>query len=168
MNQILLYRILTYILVPVAGFLGFIAFLALFAALANPAALIGVFMLACIVIYTFSSLSFLNKGILANRQCKHSLRDWIRVNAFVSLLFAALSLFQSAAFLSNPKALREAIDTTISMQPNFPGNVTPEMLTSVFTGTLYFMLFLSIILLIHIFLSFRLLQRYKAIFGSNP
>lgn len=167
MKQIILYRILTYILVPVAAFLGFFTVLALFAALVNPAVLIGVFMLACIVIYTFSSLSFLNKGIIKKLPCKPSLRDWIRVNAFVSLLFASLSLFQSASLLSNPVSLQQALDAAISSQPNLPASLTPQLIKSVMSGSLYFMLFLSIILLIHIFFTFRLLPQYKQVFSNK-
>jgi hypothetical protein len=95
------YRIISFILLPVAGILGFFGLFALMAAVANPSFLLGVFMLACIVIYTFCSFSFLSKGILGNRPCKPSLRDWIRVNAFVSLAFAVLSLGQGFAYLGN-------------------------------------------------------------------
>jgi hypothetical protein len=162
-----IYRILTYILVPIAALLGFFDLIALFAALANPAVLIGVFMMACIVIYTFCALSFLNRGIIAHRPCKPSLRDWIRVNAFVSLLFASLSLIQSVTLVSNSAVLGQTIDAAMPTQTSLPAGVTREMLESFMRGSLYFMLMLSIILIIHIIITFRLLRKYSYLFDNS-
>ena len=50
LNSITFYKVLTYILIPIALFLGFIDTILLMAALLNPASLIYVFILACFVI----------------------------------------------------------------------------------------------------------------------
>ena len=53
-----LYTVLSYILIPIALFFAFMDIVLLFSSLANPSALIMVFILACLVIYTFQVLNF--------------------------------------------------------------------------------------------------------------
>lgn len=167
MKGLILYRILTFILVPIAAILSLFALMAVLVALSNPALLLGAFMLACMIIYIFCSFKFLNKGILANQPCKHSLRDWIRVNAFVTIAFAFLSLFQSTALLSDPKLLHDTITGRLPTQSELPSSISVESLKNTMIGTLYFMVFLSVVLIIHIFITFRLLKVYKYLFDDN-
>jgi hypothetical protein len=61
--QLKLYTVLSYILIPIALFFASMDILLLFSTLANPSALIIVFILACLVIYTFASFKFLKSGI---------------------------------------------------------------------------------------------------------
>lgn len=166
MKGLILYRILTFILVPVAAFLSLFALMALFLALANPALLLGAFMLFCMIIYVFCSLKFLNKGINGKQACKPSLRDWIRVNAFVTIAFAILSLFQSTALLSDAHLLNETMKA-MPTQSNLPPGISASALRSIIIGTLYFMVILSSLLIIHIFMSFRLMKEYKFLFDEN-
>jgi hypothetical protein len=58
-----LYLVLSYILIPIALFFGFMDSILLISALANPSAMILVFAMACIVIYSFTSFKFLKLGI---------------------------------------------------------------------------------------------------------
>ena len=87
------YAILTYILIPFALFFGVIDFVLLLSALANPSALIFVFIVACLVIYTFVSLKFLRTGLQKEQIMAKSLKDWIKVNAYVSLFLCSLFSF---------------------------------------------------------------------------
>lgn len=166
MKGIIIYRVLSFILVPVAAFLSLFALMAVFVALANPALLLGAFMLICMIIYVFSSFKFLNKGIIAKQACKPSLRDWIRVNAFVTIAFAVLSLFQSTALLSDSHLLNETMKA-MPKQSDLPQGISASSLKSVMIGTLYFMIVLSSLLIIHIFMSFRLLKVYRYLFNEN-
>ena len=84
LNSFTFYKVLTYILIPIALFLGFIDTLLLMAALINPASLIYVFILACFVIYTFVSFKFFRQGVQNEQPLKKNLKDWIKVNAIVS------------------------------------------------------------------------------------
>jgi hypothetical protein len=160
------YRIISFILLPIAGILGFFGLFALISALANPAFLLGVFMLACIVIYTFTSFSFLSKGITRQLPCKPSLRDWIRVNAFVSLAFAVLSLSQGFTYLGNAAMQKQVLDMGMSMaaQSSAQASFSRQYLSQIMNGTIYFMIFLATVLFIHIFITFRLLRQYKYLF----
>ncbi len=166
MKGLVVYRILTGILVPIAAMLAFFDVLALTTALANPALLIGCFMLACVVIYTFTSRTFLRKGIEAGAPCKHSLKDWIKVNAYVSLVFSFLTLFQAILILSNNSLLSQAMEQAMSAQMGMPNELSHEMIIKMMNGILYFMIFLSLILLVHIFIGFKLLKTYSHIFDT--
>jgi len=166
---IIFYRLITYILLPVAALLSFFGLFALIAAISNPALLLGVFMIAGIVIYTFTGFSFLSKGILEGKKCKPSLRDWIRVNAFVTIAFAFLSLSNAFMYFNDPNLFKDAMDNAAVVMHQFQGykNISPEYMLQMMKATLYFMMVYSILLLIHIFITFRLLKQYAALFSGN-
>ncbi len=168
-DLLIFYRILSFILLPIAALMGIFGLFALFAALANPAFLFGVFMLVCIVIYVFTSFNFLSKGIISQAPCKPTLRDWIKVNAYVSIVFALLSLLQGFSYFKDPVMQKQVLDQGMTMvsQSTVPASISREYLTKIFNGTVIFMLFLGIILLIHIFLTFRLLVEYKKVFDRS-
>jgi Na+/H+-translocating membrane pyrophosphatase len=69
-------------------------------AFANPALLFPLFLIACIVIYSFASLNFLIKGIDGKKNLKKSSKDWIKVNAIVSIVFALLMIIECVVFLT--------------------------------------------------------------------
>ena len=79
-----LYTVLSYILIPIALFFAFLDIALLLSSLANPSALIMVFILACLVIYIFASFKFLKAGIEKEIAQSSKLKDWIKVNAYVS------------------------------------------------------------------------------------
>lgn len=167
MKVLPLYNILSYILLPFAALFGLIGLIGLLAALANPTALLGVFVMAATVIYTIASFAFLTKGIRQARPCKASLKDWIKVNAFVSIIFSLLILVESLGVIVKPGLLREGLERTMSM-PGFklPPQVTFEMMLKVMKGFFVFMTFFSTILLIHIAITFRLLKAYHYVFDK--
>ena len=163
MKGLTLYRILTYILLPIASVLGLLDLFALLAALANPQILLGVFVFTCIVIYTFASFTFLNKGIAAGKKCKPSLRDWIRVNAFVILVYSFMIFMNLAAVLMNPSILNDLIKN-MPAQSQLPAGITPDYIRNFVMGCLYFMAFLSVVLVIHIFIGFKLMKHHANVF----
>ena len=166
MKQLLPYRILTFILLPVAALIGLITLLGLFVALANPTVLLPLFILACVVIYIISSFIFLQKGIDQNRVCKASLKDWIRVNAIVSVVFCAMFMFQTVGILSRPDLLNDTLQQAMKAQQNIPAG-SEIMVMKAVKGMLYFMMIFSLLLLLHILLTFRALNFYKDLFEEK-
>lgn len=161
MKQLTIFRILTFILLPIAAMFGFMDLLFLFSALANPALLLVVFIIGAFVIYTFVSLQFLTRGIDTGRACKPGLRDWIRVNAFVSLFMGTMFLFNALSiFFTNDLTLRQFVSQFMQTQPNIPAMLNVELFMTIMKGMAYFMFFLSIILLVHIQLNFKLMKKY--------
>ncbi|MES2331015.1 MAG: hypothetical protein V4539_15535 [Bacteroidota bacterium] len=168
MKQLTIFRILTFILLPIAAMFGFMDILFLLSALANPALLLIAFILGAFVIYTFVSLQFLLKGIDTGRQCKPSLRDWIRVNAFVSSFMGIMFLLNALSiFFTNDLTLREYVSQFMQAQPNIPSMLNLALFMTIMKGMAWFMFFLAIFLLVHIQLNFRLLKMYGHLFNAT-
>ncbi|TKK67801.1 hypothetical protein FC093_13715 [Ilyomonas limi] len=160
---LIVYRVLTFILLPIAAIFGFIDLSLLLMALANPAALLPVFAIACIVIYVFTSLSFLTKGIIGGRKCKPSLRDWIRVNAFVSIAFSALGIIEYITLINNKTVASEVIKQAMQHQ-TIPAGMSTAQLEQMLLSFLLFFFIFSVLLIIHIYMTFRLLKQFNYLF----
>jgi hypothetical protein len=161
-----IYRILTFILLPIEALFGLMALMMLVVSLGNFAALLPVFMLSCTVIYVFASFRFLNSGIQQAKPINPSLKHWIRVNGLVSLVFCMLSLFQFATLLLQPEIMQQFYKQAISTQQQIQG-LTPQYFEKMLKGLLYFMLAYAILLLVHIYFTFRFLQQYQHVFDDE-
>ena len=161
-----IYRLLTFILLPIEAIFGLMALLMLMVSLGNLAALLPVFMLSCTVIYVFASFRFLNKGIQQAKPINPSLKHWIRVNGIVSLIFCMLSLFQFVTLLLHPDIMQQFYKQAISTQQQIQG-LTPQYFDKMLKGILYFMLVYTILLLVHIQFTFRFLQQYQHVFDNE-
>jgi arginine exporter protein ArgO len=165
MKNLILYRILSYILLIIAGILSLGVLVAFLSALANPVLLLGVFIMACVIIYSYTSWRFLTRGIDQNLPCKPSLRDLIRVNAFVTIGFSALTLFEAIVILTQPHLITTITEQMAAMQPSAEGAgaITPKSVELLFR----FMLTYGVILLIHCFITFRLLKQRRDVFDQD-
>ena len=165
-SLLIVYRLLTFILLPISVIIGIVDITVLSLALANPSALLLVFAIACIVIYIFTSFSFLTKGILGGRPCKPSLRDWIRVNAFVSVVLCGLGVIDYIIIVSNKSVAGDIVKQVIQQQTVPPGLTAPQLEQMLLKFMFMFFIF-SIVLITHIFLSFRLLNQFSYLFKQN-
>jgi hypothetical protein len=166
--MIILYRILTYILVPFALLFGLFTLILFFIAISNPALFLGVFLLAAFIIYYFCSFRFLHNGLLNKQQLKPKLRDWIKVNAYVTLPFAIMNFMQGFMLIRKPALIDESIKQMLEMQqrmgvPAQPAGTYNSMMMTV----LYIILFFSIVLLVHVMLTFSFLKKYEHLFTSG-
>ena len=164
-NQLKLYTVLSYCLIPIALFFAFLDILILISSLANPGALIMVFIVACLVIYTFTSFKFLKKGIELEQSQTKKLKEWIKVNAFVSLFLCSLFFINSISILiSTNDVLMGFINDFIQQQSGFPAQVTSKMILSILRGVSVFLLITSIIGIVHIRTTLRLVKQYDHLF----
>ncbi|HSC54925.1 MAG TPA: hypothetical protein VLC98_14930 [Phnomibacter sp.] len=159
-----LYKILSFILLPIAAILAAFTAIGLLMALANPAALLPLFMMACSVIYVFTSFSFLQKAIMGNRPVKAKLRDWIRVNAFVAIFVAVLNLTNGIILFTNTAMLKEAgeqaMATIKQMNTPFPYDIIKTM-----KAVLLFMIAFGAVMVTHILFTFRFIKKYRDYFS---
>jgi hypothetical protein len=166
--MILLYRILTYVLLPFACFFSLIAVVTFFVALANPALFIRVFMVAAFCIYFFCTFRFLHTGILEQQPLKTKLRDWIKVNAYVALPFGILEFMQSSTIIGKPELLADAVAQLVEMQQRMG---LPAQSTAGFDKLLiafvYIVLVFALVLLVHIMLTFSLVKKYQHFFAGS-
>lgn len=164
--EIVIYKILSFILLPVAAVMGLICFLSLLTALANPTMLISVFLNACMVIYIIASFIFLTKGIDNNKRCKPVLRDWIRINGIITFVFYLLATVVFIAVKFNQSLLNDGI-RQMESQGTLPPGVSVAELTIYMNAFINIFLILGILLLVHILITFRLLQRFRNLFEQE-
>jgi hypothetical protein len=168
MGQLTFFRILSFILLPIALLFMFMDCIALLMALSNPSVLLPVFLMAGMVIYIFTSTYFLMVGIDKNKALKPSLKDWIKVNAYVTLFFGfqfiAIAL---SVFYMNAADLTELANKVISTQPNMPSTMTTALFLKMLHGLAYFFFFLAFFLLVHITICFKLLKQHATLFQEN-
>jgi len=160
-----LYIVLTYILIPIALFFGLLDVLILLSALANPSALIMVFVIACLVIYTFASYKFLKKGLEKEIVQTLKLKDWIKVNAYVSLILCSLFFLNSISILISTNAvLFKFIDDFLQQQPNMPKEVTSTFVLTVLKAVSVLLLITGVVGIIHIRTTLRLVKQHAHLF----
>ena len=163
--QLKLYTVLSYILIPIALFFAFLDMALLLSSLANTSVLIMVFIIACLVIYTFASFKFLKAGIEKEIVQSHKLKDWIKVNAYVSFFLCSLFFINAISVLiSSDIILLKFIDEFLESQPGIPKELTSALMLSLIKGVSVFLLVTGIVGLMHIRTSLRLLKQYAYLF----
>jgi hypothetical protein len=168
MNQLTVFKVISFLLVPVALLFGLMSIIVLIMALsANPALLIMAFAMACFVMYVFASLYFLMFSISNDRPCKASLKDWIKVNAYGSLFISVLFLMNaSAVFFINDINLRQIISEMMEQQPEIAGKITLDVFIKMFKVVAGLMFAISALTITHILIHFKLLKRYDYLFSK--
>ena len=167
MNRLTIYRVIIYALLPVGVVLGLAMIFALSFALGNLTMLFPVFITGATVVYIFASFIFLQKGIDKQIVSKRSLKDLIKVNAYVALFFSILGLMQGIMILLNPDATRLLIDNMKAMQPENAKALDVIGLMKVVKMVLYFMIILGALLLFHIGSTFKYFKQYPHLFKAE-
>jgi len=164
----LFYRVLSYLLLPFALFLSFMAVILLLTAFGNISALLPLFMVSATVIYVFSSLTFIHRAILPNKPVKASLKDWIRVNAFVALSFGVLFVFQSIYLRGNEVFMEEVQRQMQTMSKQMgPEAMAKINLRKLLATVLDIMLILGSLIVAHVLLGLSFLKKYEYLFGEK-
>jgi hypothetical protein len=168
MKQLTIYKVFTFILLPFAVIFGILAFFMLFVALANPVLLFPVFMMVGFAIYTTCCSIFLFKGINNNQPCKPSLKDWIKVNGYVSSAMGVMTLLNTITLMSTSKQdLKKYADQILAMQPAKPQGFNADVFVQMMSVMSWGLLGFAIVLIIHLLITFTLLKKYQHIFNSN-
>ena len=163
MKNLGIYRVMTYLLLFVAAFMSVGVFTSLLAALANPVGLLQVFVLACVIIYTYCSWRFLVRGIDKGIPSKPVMRDLIKVNAYVSVAVGALLFILMAYVIALPEQFQNVLEQARAAQPPGTHWTNAEILSGV-RFAVGFLIVYGALLLIHPFMTFRLLKRFPQLF----
>ncbi|HYK44536.1 MAG TPA: hypothetical protein VEV83_05185, partial [Parafilimonas sp.] len=105
--KLTIYRIFSFLLLPIALLFAISVLLFIRAALANPGMLIPLFIIACVTIYSFAALNFLIKGIDGKKYLGRSSKELLKVNAIVSVIFCLLMISQCVVFIIQPEMLHQ-------------------------------------------------------------
>jgi hypothetical protein len=155
------YRILSYLLLPVAALFGLATLVGLLLALGNFSVLLSVFACGATTIYIIASFMFLQRVVESKQTVKRSLRDWVRANAFVAVFFSVLMVVQSVVLLAKPELMQAGVQQMAQMQ-QMP--MPPETIMKTMKGTMLAMQAIGIVLLVHIGMGFRLLRLHQSQF----
>jgi hypothetical protein len=161
------YRIINIIVLPVSVFIGLQVIGSLMIAFSNPPLLLMAFVMACVPIYAFTANYFYNKSIRKGEPCKASLKEWIKANAIVSIIFSVFGLIISLvmlAVLNSPELFNQAWS---QLPPDATAQVSQDDFKQKLKILCYILLPFSIILLTHIIITFRLISRYRHMFGNS-
>lgn len=119
------------------------------------------FLIIAVVLYTWFSNKFRQKVLIRKEVANHSLRDWIRVNGYVAIVFGILNIPALITLISNPAGYMETTkEFTKQFGQDFEQNFRTEninILTSV-------MLLYLVVLLVHVFWTFALIKKNKEYF----
>lgn len=165
-TEVIVYKILSFLLLPVAVFFGLICLLGLVTALENPSMLVSVFLFACMVIYIITAFIFLTKGIDSNRRCKPVLRDWIRINGIITFIFFVLAAISFITIKAKPSFLYEGMKQWTNTA-TLPSGVTATDLQTAMSSLINFFIVLSIVLIVHVSITFHLMRRYSFVFEPD-
>ena len=105
-------------------------------------------------------------GIIKQKQCASSLKDWIKVNAYVTLFFATSCITNFVMIRTNPQLKDDFAKRSLAMQKNIPPEAA-AMMPQVINGLLIAMLVFGISLLLHISLSFTFIKTKSNLFEEE-
>lgn len=160
--ELTIFKVLTYLLLPIAFFFGMVAMMMLVIAISNVQLLLPLFLLACFTIYIFTSFRFTQR-IAAGQPVSGKLRDWMRVNGFVTIFMSILFLMNAIAILFLPvQKLVEMIQPTIDSMGSLAGGISAEQMVGRLQSFSIFLLLLSVTSLVHLVINFRLQKIYSS------
>lgn len=164
--KLTIYRILSFLLLPMGVLFTVSVLLLLRAAFSNPAMLLPLFLLSCIAIYTFTSFNFLIQGIDGNKILNPSAKDWIRVNAIVSIVYALMIIGGCVTILIQPEVLGEAFKQA-KENAGSDLKMSETDFVKYMHVALYFFLVYALVLFVHIIMSFIYLKSYAYLFRKK-
>jgi hypothetical protein len=164
--KLIIYRVFSFLILPMAVLFSISVMVFLRAAFANPAMLFPLFLIACIAIYTFASLNFLIKGIDGKKFLGRSSKEWLKVNAFISFIFGVLMIVQCTVILKNPDMLQN-LATQARQNAGDELKISDADFINYLRITSYLFLAYAIVLIIHVFFTFQYIKLYNYLFKSE-
>jgi len=164
--KLTIYRIFSILLLPVAIIYTVVFLMFIRAAFDNPTMLIPLFLVACVAIYSFASLNFLIRGVDGKKVLGRSSKDWLKVNAIVSAIFAILMISQCIVFIMHPEMLQD-LATQAKQNAGAELKANNATIENYLRVTSYFFLVYAIVLLTHVILSFYYTKMYNYLFQNE-
>lgn len=149
----IIYRILSLIINVVAVMLTISLLGSIPMLVSSPQTMLSGFMMIAVILYSWFSFKFRREVMQQQKVVPHSLRDWLRVNGIVTLIFSLISVLGITPLLINPQPLLTAIKSF---------GVDMPLKTAV--AFIYTMLAYAIVLFIHILWTFALVKKHQAFF----
>ena len=168
MKNLKIYKVLSYILLPFGGLLGMVALFGVLASLGNPLMMIMFLIVVCVALYIFSSFRFLNRVIIQQIKSRPSLKDFVRVNTFISIFFAVYTLYSAMVALNNPDLMKTAIHQMMATQQfAMPPGFNEASLLHIFKISYIIFGVFCALLMVHTSATLFFLKQYKAAFEED-
>ncbi|WP_153798875.1 hypothetical protein [Foetidibacter luteolus] len=153
MKGFALYRILTLLVNVICTIFGMGLFFFLGVVFTEPGVLLQFLVLLAVMLYAWHANRFLLKVLIKKELSTRKHRDWLQVNAIVTVIFSAGIIFQSISIMNNPTEALEIIKQF--RHPN------PKQLLE---NVSIVMLVVAGILLAHVAWTYFLIRRHKEYF----
>ena len=121
--------------------------------LSSSLTMLSAFMMIAVILYSWFSFRFSRQVLQQHQTVKHILKDWIRVNGIVSLIFGFMTIISVLPLIQNPGAFTDALK-------GMGFEIPFKSITSFF----YLMLFYASVLIIHILWTFTLIKKHDEYF----
>lgn len=148
-----IYRLFSLVINTVAILLCFSFLFSIPLLFSSSIALLSAFMIISVILYSWFSFRFRREVLQRQMEVSHRLRDWVRVNGFVSIFFSVLTIMNILYLLENPNLFAEALKSY---------HINVEMKSLL--GFFYAMLVYGSFLLIHILWTFALMKKHERFF----
>jgi hypothetical protein len=149
----LLYKIFTVVINTVAILLCISVVLNIPMILSSPLMMLSGFMMVSIILYAWFSNQFTKKVLQQQLVVKRNLKDLVKVNGIVSMIFSLMVIVGVIVRMGNP-------DDYVEAMKGYGVNMPLQTITTF----LYITLAYGIILLIHVIWTFILLRKHSSLF----
>ncbi len=149
----ILYRILSLVINAVAILLTISLVFSIPRMVSSPITLLSAFLMVAVILYAWFSFKFYREVLQQQKPVKHRLKDMVRVNGIVTLVFSVITILNVLYLLKNPAFFTDSIK-----------NLGVEMPLKNITGFFYAMLFYAAFLFTHVVWTFALLKKNKDYF----
>jgi hypothetical protein len=140
----------------------FIAVLFLFSVMVNfgavgfyPPLLLPLFIALSILVYTNLSAVFARQVLQSRRPLRSKLKDWIKVNAYVTLVYAVFQFVVISVALISGTLIEKVSDTF-----GLPAGTL--------RGMMIFLMLCSAGFVVHVIMTLRYLKQYRSFFQDSP
>lgn len=158
-----LYKILTYLLVPVGLLFALTTALLFAAAIQNPQLLLGLFMVACTAIYIFVSFYIVVGGINQDKPVGVVTKKWLIANGIVTGVYCGILFFTCASLTMSTENMNEFV-TMFTNNFKRPEEISQDQMLGILKSSLIVAVVLSFLLLVHTLLSVRIVKQYQHLF----
>lgn len=157
-KKYLLYRILGFINNFMAVFFLFVTMMSVVTMGLQSTVLLYLFIFVAILIYTNLSTVFVRHVMIRGKYLRKKLKDWIKVNAIVALLFGGFMIISISFILSGPEYMQKVAELYSGMEgvtEEMQGSILP-IIRRVLIGFLACMVFL----VAHVLMTFSYLKKF--------
>ncbi len=167
MKNLILYRILGFLINFVCIIIAINLVLSIPLLLSQPFFLLFFFILLCVVLYAWFANAFLKKIIILKQTVKKKMKEWLLVNALVSFIFSIIIIIPGIALLFNPESFIKALEVFMKQSGASSMGINNDEMKKVAMAELWFLVIFCFILSIHIIWTYRLVKQNSDYFSDE-